>query len=109
VSQLALAPNGHIAHLAGTSPSICLDFNDPVQYGESLRLTPTQHIQHLAAWAAHIDGGISYTLPLRNDCTPDNALAVFDLAHHLGIKSLSVYRDGSREGQPCKADGTCAI
>jgi len=105
VSRLALAPNGHIARLASVSPSICLDFNDPAQYGESLRLTPEQHVRHLASWARHV-GGVSYTLPLKNECTPDEVLDALDLAHHLGVPSLSVYRDGSREGQPCKA---CAI
>ena len=101
----SIAPNGHIAPLAGVSPSICLNFNDPVQYSESLRLSPELHIRHLAVWARHTDSGISYTLPLRNDATVDEVVALFTLAHEMGIKTLSVYRDNSRAGQPCSITG----
>ena len=105
----AIAPNGHIAPLARLSPSICLDFNDPAQYAESLRLSPEKHVRHLAAWARHTDSGISYTLPLHNEATVKEVVEALDLAHGLGIKTLSVYRDGSRAGQPCSATGTCSI
>lgn len=109
VYRRSIAPNGHIAPLAGVSPSIYLNFNDPAEYAESLRLSPGAHVRHLAVWAANVDSGISYTLPLRNDSTPEDVKDVFTLAYELGIKSLSVYRDGSRKGQPCKADGTCDL
>lgn len=105
----AIAPTGHLAPFAGVSPSVCLDFNDPAQYAQSLQLSPTEHLRHLAIWASHVDGGISYTLPLRNSTKPEEVLDALDLAHSLGIKSLSVYRDKSKSRQPCTTDtGMCS-
>lgn len=105
--KMSIAPNGHIAPLAGVSPSICLDFNDSVEYAQSLELSPEKHIRHLAAWAQYIDSGISFTLPLQHVSTKENVLEAISLAHERGIKTISFYRDGSRVGQPCNINGDC--
>src|SRR3989344_5734964 len=49
-----------------------------------------------------IDEAASKTVNLPNNATPDDILNVFLLAHELGLKNISVYRDGSYDEQPLK-------
>lgn len=107
--RMAIAPTSHLSALAGVTSSICLDFNDPAEYAKWLSLPYEAHLKHLKVWANRVDSGISYTLPLENNPDVGKVREVFDMAHHLGIKTLSVYPDGSREGQPCEIDGSCSL
>lgn len=107
--RMAIAPTSHLSSLAGVTSSICLDFNDPAEYAKWLSLPPKAHLKHLATWGPHIDSGISYTLPLENNPDVGEVRDVFDLAHQMGIKTLSVYPDGSRDGQPCNIEGDCGL
>lgn len=49
-----------------------------------------------------IDEAASKTVNLPNNASPDDILNVFLLAHELGLKNISVYRDGSYDEQPLK-------
>ncbi len=49
-----------------------------------------------------VDEAASKTVNLPHDATPDDILQIFLLSHELGLKNISVYRDGSYEGQPLK-------
>lgn len=97
-----IAPTGHTARLAGVEHSIY------PPYAEGLRMTPEEHLNHIAAWQENVDSAISYTISFQNDAPQSIVDRVFRGAHERGLKAISVYRDGSREGQPCKADGTCS-
>lgn len=103
VSLMAIAPNGHIGQLVNCSPSIYMDLYDPKQYACYLGLTPEQHVDHIAAWQQVVDGGISYTATIPNDSTPEIVDRLFRYAYERGLKAMSVYRDGSRAGQPCES------
>jgi len=99
---MAIAPTGHISRLAGVSYSIY------PEYGEGLRLTPEQHLDAIKAWE-FVDNAISYTV-----CYPyDTELSIVDEiyrgAWERGLKAISVYRDGSRKGQPCTTEGSCSL
>lgn len=63
------------------------------------------HLRMVAALAG-IDGVVdesaSKTVNLPNNATPNDILYIFLLAHELGLKNISVYRDGSYEEQPLK-------
>lgn len=98
-----IAPTGHTALLAGVEHSI----NPPYDLG--LKMTPDQHLDHVAAWQIHTDSAISYTISFLNNAPTNIVDHIFRGAHERGLKAIAVYRDGSREGQPCSADGTCTI
>lgn len=102
----AIAPNGHIAELAGCSASI-YNFDD---YAAVLGMTFQDHVRTVATWQSVVDGGVSYTVNLPADATPGDIERLFDLAHDGGLKALAVYRDGSIAGQPVRcASGACGI
>lgn len=49
-----------------------------------------------------VDEAASKTVNLPSNATPDDILNIFLLAHELGLKNISVYRDGSYKEQPLK-------
>jgi len=100
---MAIAPTGHIARIAGVSHSIYAD------YAVGLRMSVEQHLDHVAAWQRWVDNAVSYTISFPNDAAVGVVDRAFRGAHVRGLKAISVYRDGSREGQPCNVEGTCQI
>lgn len=110
VSLMALAPNGHIAALPpAVSPCIYRDIYQANSYAQSLQMTPEQHVECVKVWQDKIDGGISYTASLPNDATWQDVDKLYRLSWEHGLKAMSVYRDGSLPGQPCKVEGNCAL
>ena len=100
---MAIAPTGHIARIAGVSHSIYAD------YTVGLGMSVEQHLDHVAAWQRWVDNAVSYTISFPNDAPVKVVDRAFRGAHERGLKAISVYRDGSREGQPCNVEGTCQI
>ncbi len=69
------------------------------------------HVEMLAALQPHVSGGISKTVNLPTEATPQDIYDLYVHAWGRGVKSLTVYRDGCRGTQvlhavATRADGT---
>jgi ribonucleoside-diphosphate reductase alpha chain len=58
------------------------------------------HIRMMAATQPFLSGGISKTVNMPKDSTVDDIAEAYGQGWRLGLKSLAVYRDGSKRSQP---------
>ena len=59
-------------------------------------IKPEWHVRMKAAFQEYNDSAISKTVNLPRDATVREVIEVYTLAHRLGCKGVTVYRDGSR-------------
>lgn len=69
-------------------------------------IAPEDHVRMVAAVQPFLSGGVSKTVNLPRDATVDDVDRVYRLAASLGVKSVAVYRDGSKLSQPLSAGGS---
>lgn len=63
-------------------------------------VTPEGHLLMVAALQKHMSGAISKTVNLPSWATVDDVYKVFTKAHLLGVKCITIYRDGCKAYQP---------
>lgn len=66
-------------------------------------LSPEAHLKMMAAVQPFLSGAISKTVNLPADATVEQIADVHWRAWEMGLKSIAVYRDGSKGGQPLSA------
>ena len=59
----------------------------------------TDHLMAQAVWQKWISNAIAKTINMPGDVTVEDVKAAYLLAHELGLKGVTVYRDGSRHEQ----------
>jgi ribonucleoside-diphosphate reductase alpha chain len=72
-------------------------------FAESLgakAMSPEAHIDMMAAVQPFLSGGISKTVNMPSDCTPDDIARIYMRAWKSGLKCVAVFRDGCKLSQP---------
>ncbi|HNY64093.1 MAG TPA: adenosylcobalamin-dependent ribonucleoside-diphosphate reductase [Deltaproteobacteria bacterium] len=65
----------------------------------ALDVPPVQHVKVQAAFQRHTDNAVSKTVNFPSNLSPDVMKETLLLAHELGCKGITIYRDKSRAGQ----------
>ena len=88
-----IAEEGTIAHIE----EIPKDIRDV--YVSAHDVTPEYHIKVQAAFQKYTDNAVSKTVNFGTEATRDDVADVYIKAYEIGCKGVTIYRDGSRDGQ----------
>ncbi|KRE33452.1 adenosylcobalamin-dependent ribonucleoside-diphosphate reductase [Paenibacillus sp. Soil724D2] len=93
---------GNTIQYAGVAAAYMEQFPDrelPNWYVGAMDLSPADHIAMQAVLQKYIDTSISKTVNCPASYTEEDVAEVYFLAHRMGLKGTTIYRDGSRDEQ----------
>jgi len=88
-----IAKTGSIAHMEN------IPYNLRRIYRTAHDVEPTWHILHQAVFQQWTDQGVSKTINMRSEASPEAVYEAYMLAWKLGCKGITVYRDKSKSQQ----------
>ena len=88
-----LAEHGSVGDLPGLPPAT------RALFATAHDVSIEGHVGMQAAFQRHVHAAVSKTINLAHDAAPADVRKAYQLAYDLGCKGITVYRDGSREGQ----------
>ncbi|MFP4522987.1 MAG: adenosylcobalamin-dependent ribonucleoside-diphosphate reductase [Candidatus Woesearchaeota archaeon] len=68
-------------------------------YRTAMDVSPVEHLKVMAVFQQYIDNSISKTINLPHSYSQDDIAKIMKMAHKLGCKGITVYRDGCRDSQ----------
>lgn len=73
--------------------------NNPV-FKSAMEIDPSDHLGIVAIFSKYFDCSLSKTINLPNSATVEDIEKIYNACYKQRIKGITIYRDGSRTGQP---------
>ena len=100
-----ITDTGHVVGAPGLDPAHYAVFSCAV--GEN-PIEPLGHVRMVAALQPFLSGAASKTVNLPASATVDEIKDIYVEAWRMGCKAISIYRDGSKSGQPLSSGSGAA-
>jgi ribonucleoside-diphosphate reductase alpha chain len=88
-----LAEGAHLKDIPGVPDEV------KAYFVTAHEITPEWHIRMQAAFQNSTDNAVSKTVNFPKEATIEDVAKVYLMAYEAGLKGITIYRDGSREGQ----------
>jgi len=94
------AESGSVRHLGGVPEDVKRVFVCAHD------VAPEWHVRMQAAFQKHTDAQVSKTINLSHEAAVEDVRRIYEMAIDLGLRGITVYRDGCRDHQPMALKGS---